>query len=174
MDNEDIQWEGVSPDVVDFVFYQAERHIEAQLQSGIASDARAVSSASLLAPLAGLVLAGSFGYWIANPSTPLLAAGIVLGAVLLLAAFFCILAAKPIDFYFPGNQPAEWYGCLNEPLLESKGVEIENYQSMIEDNAAALAAAAKWLIRGISLAIASPLAFVIVYSAIYYWISCPV
>lgn len=171
MNSEKPQWADVSIEVVDFVFYQAERHVDAQLQSGIASDARAISSASTLAPLAGIVLASSFGYWITNPSTPLLAAGIVLGVVLMLAAFFCFLAAKPIDFYFPGNQPSEWYGCLADSLSVSKGFEIENYQSMIEDNAAALDRAAKWLMRGINLAIASPLAFLVVYG-ITYWISC--
>jgi hypothetical protein len=91
--------------------------------------------------------------------------------MLLIAAYCFFHAAKPVDFYFPGNQPDEWYGCLSEPLLISKGVEIENYQSMIDDNATALERSATMLTRGINFAVLSPVGFFTVY-AVTYWISC--
>jgi len=164
-------WEDVSPEVTDFIFYQAERHIEAQLQSGIASDARAISAASTLAPIASVVFAGSFGYWITSSNLPLLVSGLSLGGALLISAYFCFKAAKPVDFYFPGNQPEEWYQCVHEPISESKGGEIENYQSMIEGNAMALERSADLLMRGINIAITSPIVFFFVYG-VTYLISC--
>ena len=168
-----IEWNTVEPEVVDFVFYQAEKNLEAQLQAGIASDARAISAASILVGLSGVIIAASLGYWVAHPEISILLTGIVSGFFFLLAAYQCFRAAKPIDFYFPGNQPAEWYQCLGDPLNNSKGGEVENYQEMISENQTALDSAADFLINGMRLAIATPFISVLTY-ALTTWIFCRV
>lgn len=170
---QDIEWKKVDSKVVDFVFHQAEKHLDAQLQSGIASDARAVSAASILVGLSGVIVAASLGYWVVKPEITILLSGLVSGFLFLLAAYQCFRAAKPIDFYFPGNQPNEWASCLSDPLKKSKGVEIENYQEMIAENHTALDRAADYLILGMRIAIATPFLSVLVYFAAI-WLSCRV
>jgi len=167
MSTQDIDWETVDSDVTDFVFCQAERHLEAQLQCGIASDARAVTAASILAGLGGAVFAGSIGLLATGQVPELVPAGLTLGAMVLLAAYLCFLSARPVDFYAPGNQPAEWYGCLDLPLRVSKGCEIENYQEMIQENAAALKASADNLVAGMRMALVSAPATIFVYLITY-------
>ncbi len=85
----------------------------------------------------------------------------VLGLGFSVAAYMCFLAAKPIDFYPPGNHPQQWYSSLGLPLNEAKGKEVENYQEMIDDNDTSLQASAGWLNRGVKVAIASPVAALI-------------
>lgn len=162
-----VEWGDVAPEVVDFIFYQAEKHLEAQFQSGIASDARAITAASILTGLSGVVFAGAVGLWVLSPIAAVQIASVTLGGMLLLAAHFCFSAAKPVDFYVPGNQPEEWYGCLKSPIHESKGVEVENYQEMISDNAVALDKAADHLLVGMRIAIFSPIAAALACLIIY-------
>lgn len=158
MADEDFDWSGVEPEVTDFVFLQAERYLESQLQSGLAADSRAITASSILVGLATAALTGAAGLILSNGSATAYLSAFVLGLGFSLAACMCFLAGKPINFFPPGNHPKQWYGALFEPLNNSKGAEIENYQEMIIDNETALDDSAKWLSRGIKVAILSPLA----------------
>jgi cation transporter-like permease len=167
MSFEEVDWSDMDPNVVDFVFYQAEKHLESQLQSGISSDSRAISAASILVGFSGVVLAGALALWVSSPNLSILVSCLVASILFLAASWFCFAAAKPIDFYFPGNQPVQWIACLNEPLSVSKGGEIENYQEMIEANEEVLETASKSLAYGMGIAISTPFVAVLAYIATY-------
>ncbi len=156
-------WRTVEPEMVDFVFYQAERYLEAQLQSGIASDSRAITAASILVGVATAAFSGAVALLLAGQPAASYLAATVLGVGLSVAAYLCVLAAKPIDFYPPGNHPAQWYGCVDAALGDAKGAEAENYQEMIVANNAALETSATWLNRGITTAIVSPVAAMLLF-----------
>ena len=156
------RWDSVKPEMLDFVFEQADKHLAAQLTMGIASDARAISIASIFIGFSGVIVAATTGYWAAIPSCLVLAVGISIGVTLFIAALCCFWAARPVDFYYPGNQPDNWYDVLSSDLTESKAFEIENYDQIISENAKILATNAKWLAAGFIAASLSPVIGVVV------------
>ena len=148
-------WLSANPEVIDFVLLQAEKHLQAQFDTATASDGRAVTAASVLVGLAGLAVAGVA----TAPQIPPEGAWSILAtaATMFCGAAFCFLAARPVDFYVPGNQPDQWASCALAPLSESKAKEIENYQEMIDDNASSLELGSKNLMQGLQLALAAPI-----------------
>ena len=165
MSAEGADWSDAKPEVVDFVLSQAEKHLQAQFETATAADGRAVTAASILAGLAGLGIASLAT---STDVTPEAAWSILAGSVTMLAgASFCFLAARPVNFFVPGNQPEQWASCMHDALNESKGVEIENYQAMINDNADVLERASNHLIDGLKLALISPVVGISVYGITY-------
>jgi hypothetical protein len=161
MDTAETDWSGVKPEVIDFVLEQAEKHLQAQFSTATAADGRAVTAASILAGLAGLAVASVAT---APQVAPEGAWSILAGAATVFCgAAFCFMAARPVDFYVPGNQPEQWATCLLDPLSESKGAEIDNYQDMINDNAASLERASGHLLDGLRLALSAPVVGSVVY-----------
>lgn len=152
---EEFSWSDASPDVIDFVLNQAEKHLQAQFSTATAADSRAVTAASILVGLAGVAVAG-----VASSAqiTPEAGWAIMAGATAMFCgSALCFMAARPVDFYVPGNQPEQWRACSLESLVVSKGKEIENYQSMIDDNATSLECASAFLVHGLKLALAAPI-----------------
>jgi hypothetical protein len=56
------------------------------------------------------------------------------GGLLLWAAYRAAWAARPIDFYYPGNQPSQWWPNRHADLVGMLGGEAENYDERIEYN----------------------------------------
>lgn len=164
-----IDWSKIDPATIDFVLGQAEKHLQAQFQSATASDARAITAASIFAGLAGVIITGVVGYVAISWDAPTFLGGMSLMLTMLAGAYFCFLAGRPVDFFVPGNQPVEWYSCLAAPLSQAKGVEIENYQSKIEDNEAALDIAATNLMKGMRLGGAAPIVGAAIYGVTWYF-----
>lgn len=161
---ENVDWAKVQPEVTDFIFAQAERYLDSQLQIGLAADSRAITASSILVGVAAAALTGAAGLFLTNQPAAAYTAAFVLGAGMSVAAYLCYRAASPIEFYPPGNHPRQWYGSVGEPLAESKGVEAQNYQEMIDANTTAIQGAAEHLKNGVLVAIASPAAALMTFA----------
>ena len=120
-----IDWTGVEEAMARQILAQGEIYLRAQLDTALASDQRATTMGSVVAAIASALLAGSIAYWDKAGSNPVLLAGIATAIVLLISAGFCMWAARPVDFYYPGNQPAHWFPVRTENLVEAIGGEAE-------------------------------------------------
>lgn len=108
--------------------------MSAQLQAAIAADSRATTMAGMFITLALAVGAAGVAWFPDARGSAYLLASTVCAAILLLAAARAAWAARPIDFYFPGNQPPQWWPCRKGNLAELLGGESENYGARIEYN----------------------------------------
>lgn len=150
-------WDGVSEPMARQILSQAETYLQAQLQTALAADSRATTMAGLFVTLALAALGGGLGYWDkAGASSPLIA-GLIAGGLFTAAAGHAAWAARPIDFYFPGNVPDGWMDCRHAALAPMLGYEAENYGAHINANDIALGANQKALRRSYAFAIAAPL-----------------
>lgn len=156
-------WEKTNPEVTRFVFEQADKYLSTQMTSGIAADQRATSAAATFSGFSGAILALTFGYFSTKPDIGILLAGLATGAAFVVAAGCSFYAARPVDFNYPGNDPANWYSSLSDPLTESIGVETENYSAAIADNGEILDRNAKWLVAAFWAAAIAPIAGVTIF-----------
>jgi hypothetical protein len=165
---EDIDWDGVKEPMARQILQQAETRLQAQLQAALASDARAMTVASVLITLATATTAAALAYWDKAGNLPILIGGLVAAAFMLAGAAFGVWAARPTDFYFPGNQPEKWIPIRKGNLIEALGGEAENQGQRIAINDELLVANAKALTRAALLAVAAPLAGVIAGAVTFY------
>lgn len=163
-----IDWSLVKPDVIDFVFYQAEKYLDAQFQSGLAADSRAITATSIFVGLAAASSAGAGSLLLGGNDAGAYYAIGVLALGFGIASFLCFRAAEPVDFYPSGNQPKQWAHVTQEDLYTAKGGEIENYQEMISDNETAIDLSAKRLRNGVRTALASPLVALLTFALITF------
>jgi len=163
--DEDIDWSGVSDAMARQIVAQGETYLQAQLQAAIASDQRASTMASILATVAAAIIAGSIAYWDKAGDVPVLLAGLTGAVGLLTAAGFAAWAARPTDFFFPGNQPAHWWEWRKGDFIKMMGGEAENYQRHIEANDEILMHNQRAIWRGFKTAIGAPVAAVLVWGA---------
>ena len=98
-----LSWEGVSEKTVRQILSEAESFMAAQLQVALATDQRAITAASIFSAFSTAVVGAAIAYWAQSEDTPLVTALMVAGVLLTAAAFCCFWAARPINFYFPGN-----------------------------------------------------------------------
>jgi hypothetical protein len=154
----DIDWTGISEDTARQIMAQGETFMQAQLQAAIAADGRATTMAGLYITLALAVLAAGFGYGDSADSSSAVLAGFLAGIFLITAAVFASWSARPCDFYFPGNQPSQWYPVRNVPLTQLLGGEAENYEARIVFNEAVLGQNKTALERAHIIAILAPVA----------------
>jgi len=161
----DLDWSDVSEDMARQILHQGEIHMAAQLQAALASDQRATTSASLFAGFATALLGAVLAYSKAHPSdSALFVGGVVSVAFLVMAAILCFLAARPVNFYWPGNNPVEWFEARDEPLAVALGGEAENYDPRIEANAQFMDNNAKLFMAGALSAVVAPVAGLIVWA----------
>ncbi len=153
----DLSWEGVSKDMATQILYQGEVYLDAQLRIAIASDQRAITAASVIVSIATAIVAGTLAYWTVEKNLPLLISGLICGLLLTLGAFLSLRAARPIDFYAPGNSPSQWWDCRNDDLVHAIGGEAKNYQARIDYNERCLQKNANYLNYGTAIAAAAPL-----------------
>lgn len=152
------------------VLQQGELFLQAQLDSALASDQRAMTTAAFFASVAAAITAGVIAYWDNSAEFAVLIAGLSGAMIMAIGACVCLWAARPVDFYFPGTHPACWEGVIHLPLNEVLWGEAQNYQDNIEKNAALLEKNGKVLYRGAMLAAASPLVAIalwLLFSTIY-------
>jgi len=146
---------------------QGERFLEAQLQVALASDQRAATMAGIFAAIAAAAIAGSIAYWDKTGSAPVLSSGLAGGVWMMLGVGLCLWAARPVDFYFPGNHPAQWFDLRDDTsLAEALGGEAENYQDRIESNASRLVAMGDRLKLGAVLVGTAPIISVVMFGVI--------
>ncbi|NTE89646.1 hypothetical protein [Agrobacterium rubi] len=151
-----VDWSQIDPEMTDFVLSQSEKYLATQIQTSLAADQRALTTASIFTTLGAAILTAAIAYWTIEKNTAVLAAGIAAGVAAVGGALLCLYAARPTDFYFPGATPEAWVPALSEPLKTAKGGEIENYQANIDDNDIVLSKNAKALWAGSVIAASSP------------------
>ena len=158
----------LTEDVLAEVVREGELLLASQLQAGIAADQRALTFAGFATTAAGAV----FGLVIANPVpagvlSPLLVTGlgIALAAALMTAVVMAILSALPRQFFFPGNEPANWapehWSLPPSARRTLKAARIEQaqvLQAMISANKAGAARQAKLIRRAVWLAFGAAIA----------------
>ncbi|MEO6716482.1 MAG: hypothetical protein ABIM50_04445 [Novosphingobium sp.] len=159
MENEEeVKWALVDEAMARQIQSQGEIFLQAQLHCAIASDSRATTMAGLFITLALAALGGGLGYWHETSSLSPLLSGLMSGALLTAAAALAAWSARPINFFFPGNQPKNWFAGRRDALPIMIGGEAENYQRHIDANDRTLGENQTALRCAYWLAIAAPLA----------------
>jgi len=156
MSDEGVDWTGVTEEMAREIKQQGETFLQAQLQAAIASDQRATTMAGVCVTLATAVVAAGIAYWDKSSSIPILLGSFPGGLSLLIAAGYAGRSARPVDFYYPGNQPNKWYEIRGGDLTVALGGEAENYDQHIASNQTILADSREAINIAFWIAIASP------------------
>lgn len=160
-DGEWIDWSGVTEDMARQIAGQGETFLKAQLQAALAADSRATAMAGLYVTLALAVIAAGLGYWDKTGNSSALWSAALAGGLLVVAAILAAWAARPIEFYYPGNQPGQWFDGRRNDLVTMIGGEAENYDARITYNDERLGENQIAIRRAFGFAIAAPLGGVI-------------
>jgi hypothetical protein len=159
-----IDWTGVSEPMARQIMTQGETFLQAQLQAALAADQRATTMSSVFVTLSTAIAAGGIAFGQSVADQGIVTGSLVCSFALLIAAGFGAWAARPIDFYFPGNQPSQWYQGRKVALSKMLGGEAENYEARIEYNNGELAANQAAIYRGFWVGLVSPLLGVLVWA----------
>lgn len=133
----DLELQTGNLEVLREIIRQGELFLESQLQSGIASDQRAVTFAAVVGAVAAVLIGGYVTVdaptgvgWVLVP--------VVVG--LLVSMVFAIAAARPVDWGFPGNNPKNWRDDIvqNHSLERSLAEQAKLYSICISQNKDAL------------------------------------
>ncbi|MEP2947402.1 MAG: hypothetical protein ABJN11_14065 [Lentilitoribacter sp.] len=136
---------------------QGEIYLGHQWQSGIASDARATTVATVFAAFSALIAAAVISYWETTSDFRILFSGVLCAFQMGLGAVVCMHAARPVEFNCPGNNPDNWLENYREPLNSMIFWEAKNYGIKIKENDNVLRRNAKTLVFGLNLGILSPI-----------------
>lgn len=160
-------WTKANKKLVEAIVREGETYLQGQLTVATSADQRASVLGGIFAAagtaIFGALIAGSTG----TLSLSIVVAGIVTGGVFLVSAGLCLSTALPVDFYLPGNEPANWYSDVDAetPLSSALGDVAEDTQSRIVNNNKVLKRNA-WLFRtGAILGIAAPLLGLLIWAA---------
>lgn len=148
------------------VLRQGELYLQAQLQLAIAADQRAATMAAFWGTIGTAVAAAAIAYWDRSSDLAILISGLACAALMVAGASACLWAARPVDFYAPGNHPQSWFDLLDRPLFDVMLGEAENYQAHIEANAAFLLTNCRLIGFGAALATSAPVLAVLVWIAL--------
>lgn len=176
-DNGFKSFETLTEEVLAEVVREGELLLSSQLQAGIAADQRALTFAGFATTAAGAV----FGLVIANPvpkevlpPTFVAVLGLGLAAALLVAVVMAILSALPRQFFFPGNEPANWapehWSLPPSARRTLKAARIEQaqvLQTMISANKAGAERQAQLIRRAVWLAFGAAIAALAAAMAAY-------
>ena len=121
---------------------QAESFLAAQLQAGLASDARAMNMAVVTAAILSFLVGGT-ATMLASDKVTLgwhLATAIELIGSFGVSLWFAVQAAKPTDFDYAGSSPRFWRKDALEkrPLVQSLAAQAAQYADGISCNAIVL------------------------------------
>jgi hypothetical protein len=161
--NGEVERAAPSLEMAERLLQQGETFLQAQLQSAIAADQRAVTMAAFFASVAAAIAAVAVAYWDKSSDLPMLIAGLIGAGMMAVGACICLWAARPVDFYFPGTHPECWYEVLDKPLEEVLLGEAQNYQDNIDKNEKFLTANGRALKVGAALSAAAPLVGIAVW-----------
>jgi hypothetical protein len=166
-----VYWRKAELELVKEILREAEVNLQGQLSLAIAADQRSSVMASLFTAAAAAIVAGLITLASTdNASHPIAiyTGGAVAAMLLAAGASLCIWAARPINFYVPGNEPKSWYGDIANPreLKVLLGEQAEVYQEMIDDNMRTLSKNSQRFIAGAMAGMAAPLAGFVVWGGI--------
>ncbi len=137
---------------------EAESHLAAQLQSGIAADQRAMSFVSLMAAATVVVAGGGAAAILTTPPQILLGWACLLIAIGFLGSMFCaVRSALPTDFYFPGSLPEDWLDNVQAgtDYEDSLREQTANINDNINDNHDCLTLNGWWMKTAVWIAFGS-------------------
>lgn len=152
-----IDWTGTSEHMARAILAQGEAFLQAQFQSALASDQRATTLASILVTVSAAVFAGALAIWDDIPDAALYGMSIMAG-FLLVAAACAAWAARPIDFWFPGMRPEQWFDGRKQAIVDMLGGAAEDVQTRIDENEAFMSGNQTAVRASFVLALLSPLA----------------
>jgi hypothetical protein len=152
------EWSTVSLEMAKQICEQGERYMSAQLQCAIASDQRATASANIFVAAAATAFGVGAAYYGSTADLPVFLGTLATGILLILAACFNFHAARPMEFYYPGNYPSQWWPHASADLAVMVGGETENYDERIRFNAEVLDENGRWQKRGACLGLTAPVA----------------
>lgn len=131
---------------------QAEKFLDSQLAAGVAADQRAVTFASVLAAIIAVLLGGYAG-----------GAG-VLGVVimpvlfgLVVAIILAVVACRPTDWTYPGNNPRHWRSDVanSVPFAKAQAGQAQLYARGIVKNRKILERNSALMIWAMGIAVAA-------------------
>lgn len=160
---EGVDWTGVDIEMARQILAQGEAALQAQLQLAIASDQRATTAASIFVSMATAVAAAFIAFWDNTQDSSALWGGLTGAAFLLVGGALAAFAARPTDFFIPGNHPRQWYEGRNSVLATMVGGEAEDVQRRIEANDTLMFANQRWLKAGFAAVMIAPLASLLVW-----------
>jgi hypothetical protein len=174
----DPDWTDVTQDMRLHIVQNATNYIDGQIRLATAADQRAsalagVFTAAGTALIAAMIAFGTGALKEPLHPYPMLAAGSACAASFLLAGFFCIFSALPVDMYLPGGQPKTW-DCdikLKRPYDDCLKEEASNLQDKINDNRVIIKRNAALFRVGALFGIAGPAVGLVVWllTSSTYW-----
>jgi hypothetical protein len=153
------------------VLRQGELKLTAQMQLALAADNRATVLAGIFSTLAVTGVSGAAVLWKLGPGYGGWLAGLIVQVVLLIgAAYLCVHAARPTDFYTVGNRPMRWWkdGVERKSLAACLKQESDNYQHRIDRNSELITGNANLVSNALHLAVLSPLPVLVAVLARIY------
>lgn len=158
MTKDDNRWEFANEIIAKEVLRQAEEYLRSQLQSGIAADQRAMQLLAAATALAsGVVAAAGALASVDRLTLPLLFAIIVWILSLSFAVGCAAFAARPTQFYHPGNIPSNWDEVdFKKRTSVAIGEAADGYGRCIGKNAEILQANGRWHLRATIIFGSSP------------------
>jgi len=137
---------------------QGEMFLAAQLQSGLASDLRAMTMAAILAAILSFLVGGTASLLASKIDLGLHILTIIELIVLIAAALWCaILAARPTKFDYAGSNPRFWVLDVEKGygFVRSMAGQAALYAAGIRENVRVLERGQAWLSRALSWIVAA-------------------
>lgn len=158
-----VDWNDVDVEMARQILAQGELYLQGQVQLAIAADQRATTAASIFGSMATAVAAVVIAFWDNSKDDAALAAGLVGAALLLAAAVFAAIAARPVAFDVAGNHPAKWIDDRKGSLVARIGRECESYQRRITFNDSVMSRNKGWITIAFGVALIAPPVSVLVW-----------
>jgi hypothetical protein len=153
----DLDWKGYDPEKAREIFNLGQAYLDAQLQTALAADSRAMTMAGLFVTLGLAILAAGVGYWQTDKESW----AVLLPAVAAAGLFVCAgaqagWAARPITFYLPGTHPEQLFKSREDDLATMLGGQAEIDDRDIRRNEREMARSASAVMRAFWMAVAAP------------------
>jgi hypothetical protein len=141
-------------DMLAEIIREAEARLAAQLTVAIVADQRAMTFAGLMLAAAAALTGTALG---AGSAAALAVPVVLAGLGLFVAAALAVIAARPVDWDYVGNEPSAWIVDISPParLKPSTAAMADHYDGMIKGNEVTIAASAFWIRLSMLSALAS-------------------
>jgi hypothetical protein len=150
-------------DTLKEIIREGEAFLEAQLKAGLAADQRAMAVVTMSSAIGAILIAGTVSFIAAKVVIwPHVLAVVPMFIGLFVAMFSALSAAKPVTFYYTGNNPKFWVQDVvkKQTLLVSLAGQAANYakgislnKNVLDDNHRNVGRALSALIYGVSFAV---------------------
>lgn len=132
-----VDYSSLSIDVLQEIVRQAELRLQAQFQTTIAADNRAMGVAAALATISVVLMTAAVAALsIKGVGNQIASACSISSAVLLVGVVIAVVSARAIEFNFPGSYPSNWdeevaHGASFKKALSDMA---NHYDEMLKEN----------------------------------------